>query len=103
MGFPGNSQAEPVKAAIESTLEKIAAAGRTPGMPAATNNIDDVLGRGVRYVYTHLPKVLPAGSNGFFQAATRKSENIETVEPRACRNILHIEFAAVIAILIPGC
>jgi 2-keto-3-deoxy-L-rhamnonate aldolase RhmA len=69
MGFPGNPQAQSVKAAIESTLAKIIAAGRTPGMPASGNNIDDVLGRGVQYVYTHLPKVLQAGSAGFLRTA----------------------------------
>ncbi|MFT5175519.1 MAG: 4-hydroxy-2-oxoheptanedioate aldolase [Gammaproteobacteria bacterium] len=73
MGFPGNPQAQSVKAAIESTLAKIIAAGRTPGMPASGNNIDDVLGRGVQYVYTHLPKVLQAGSAGFLRTAAQAS------------------------------
>lgn len=71
MGYPGNPHAEPVKSAIERTLKKIVAAGRTPGMPAASNNIGDVLGNGVHYIYTHLPKLLKSGSAEFLRAARR--------------------------------
>jgi len=71
MGHPGNPNAEPVKRAIEQTLAKIVAAGRTPGMPAGSNNIGDVLDRGVHYIYTHLPKLLKTGSTEFLRAAGR--------------------------------
>jgi len=71
MGHPGNPKAEPVTRAIEQTLAKIVAAGRTPGMPAASDNIGDVLGRGVHYIYTHLPKLLKSGSTEFLRAAGR--------------------------------
>lgn len=71
MGYPGNPGAEPVKKAIDRTLEKIVAAGKTPGMPAASNNIEDILGKNVGYIYTHLPKLLKAGSIEFFRAAGR--------------------------------
>jgi 4-hydroxy-2-oxoheptanedioate aldolase len=71
MGHPGNPKAEPVKTAIEQTLQNIVAAGKTPGMPAASNNIAEVLDRGVRYIYTHLPKLLKAGSTEFLRAAGR--------------------------------
>ncbi len=71
MGHPGDPKVEPVKKAIEQTLAKIVAAGRTPGMPAASNNIGDVLDRGVRYIYTHLPKLLKTGSTEFLRAAGR--------------------------------
>lgn len=71
MGYPGNPQAEPVKTAIERTLGKIVAAGATPGMPAASNNIGDVMSKGVRYIYTHLPKLLKTGSMEFLRAAGR--------------------------------
>lgn len=67
MGYPGNPKAEPVKNAIEQTLKKIVAAGRTPGMPSASSDIDDVLSKGVRYTYTHLPKLLKAGSEEFLR------------------------------------
>jgi 2-keto-3-deoxy-L-rhamnonate aldolase RhmA len=69
MGFPGDPKAEPVKRAIEQTLSKIITAGKTPGMPAASNNIAEVSGKGVRYIYTHLPKLLKSGSAEFLRAA----------------------------------
>ena len=71
MGFPGNPKAEPVNSAIAQALSKIVAAGKTPGMPAAVNNIAEVTGNGVRYIYTHLPKLLKAGSAEFLRAAGR--------------------------------
>jgi 2-keto-3-deoxy-L-rhamnonate aldolase RhmA len=58
MGYPGNPKAEPVAKAIESTLAKIVAAGKTPGMPATTENLEATIERGVRYTYTHLPTLL---------------------------------------------
>jgi 4-hydroxy-2-oxoheptanedioate aldolase len=69
MGFPGNPKAPPVAAAIEGTLAKIRAAGRTPGMPATTETLPEVLASGCRYIYTHLPRVLGAGARGFLTAA----------------------------------
>jgi 4-hydroxy-2-oxoheptanedioate aldolase len=71
MGYPGDPKAEPVKEAIENTLRRIVAAGKTPGMPAASNNIAEVSGNGVRYIYTHLPKLLKSGSAEFLRAAGR--------------------------------
>jgi 4-hydroxy-2-oxoheptanedioate aldolase len=71
MGFPGNPKAEPVNSAIAQALSKIVAAGKTPGMPAAVNNIAEVTGNGVRYIYTHLPKLLKSGSAEFLRAAGR--------------------------------
>lgn len=69
MGHPGNPQAEPVKAAIAQSLKTIVAAGRTPGMPAASNNVAELTAKGVRYIYTHLPKLVKAGSAEFLRAA----------------------------------
>ncbi len=69
MGHPGDPKAPPVKAAIEATLAKIVAAGLTPGMPASAENLDEVLASGVRYVYTHLPKVLGLGARAFLDRA----------------------------------
>ncbi len=71
MGYAGNPTAAPLKSAIEKTLSKIVAAGRTPGMPAASSSIDNVRSKGVRYIYTHLPKLLKAGSAEFLRAAGR--------------------------------
>jgi 4-hydroxy-2-oxoheptanedioate aldolase len=69
MGFPGNPKAPAVAAAIEGALAKIMAAGRTPGMPAAADTVAEVTGRGCKYIYTHLPRVLGAGATAFLAAA----------------------------------
>jgi 4-hydroxy-2-oxoheptanedioate aldolase len=69
MGHPGNPKAEPVKNAIERTLLKITTAGMVPGMPASVDNIDMILGSGVRYIYTHLPKLIGAGTSEFLKKA----------------------------------
>jgi 4-hydroxy-2-oxoheptanedioate aldolase len=56
MGHPGNPKAPRVAQAIDACLAKIRAAGRTPGMPSGVDNVGEVLGKGVRYVYTHVPR-----------------------------------------------
>jgi len=71
MGYPGDPRAAPVKDAIDATLESILAAGGTPGMPAAAGNVAGLLASGVRYIYTHLPRLLEAGSREFLHAAGR--------------------------------
>ncbi len=68
MGFPGNPKAPPVAKAIEETLRKIVAAGRTPGMPATAENLSDVIGKGCRYIYTHLPRLIGSGAATFLKA-----------------------------------
>jgi 2-keto-3-deoxy-L-rhamnonate aldolase RhmA len=65
MGHPGNPKAPPVKEAIDKTLARIVAAGKTPGMPATADNLDQVIASGCRYIYTHLPKLFGAGANAF--------------------------------------
>ncbi len=69
MGFPGDPKAPPVAKAIEEALAQIVAAGRTPGMPAATGAVQAALGKGVRYIYTHLPAILGAGAKAYFASA----------------------------------
>lgn len=69
MGHPGNPKAEPVAKAIEETLAKIIAAGHTPGMPASTDAVQDVLSKGVRYIYTHVPKLLGPAAKDYFKQA----------------------------------
>src|SRR5262245_9066324 len=76
MGFPGNPKAEPVARAIESTLAKIVAAGKAPGMPATTENVASVVARGVRYIYNHAPTMLGVGAAAYLkagQAAAKRS------------------------------
>ncbi|MBI3918049.1 MAG: hypothetical protein HY322_13695 [Betaproteobacteria bacterium] len=61
MGYPGNPRAPAVAAAIDGSFRKMIAAGRTPGTPATAENVREILDKGVRYIYTHLPR-LPSGS-----------------------------------------
>jgi 4-hydroxy-2-oxoheptanedioate aldolase len=68
MGFPGDPKAPPVAKAIEATLARIVAAGRVPGMPATAETVAEVVAKGCRYVYTHLPRLIGAGSAAFLEA-----------------------------------
>ena len=72
MGFPGNAKAPAVAAAIDTTLAKIVAAGHAPGMPATTDTVSEVIGKGCRYIYTHLPRLLGAGASDFLKVKDRK-------------------------------
>jgi 4-hydroxy-2-oxoheptanedioate aldolase len=71
MGYPGNPKAPPVAKAIDETLAKIVAAGKTPGMPASAEAVQGALAKGVRYIYTHLPLIMGAGARAYFDAARR--------------------------------
>ncbi len=69
LGFPGNPKAPPVVKAIDETLKKIVEAGHTPGMPASTGAVKGVIGKGVRYIYTHIPKLLTTAAGSYFDEA----------------------------------
>lgn len=69
MGHPGNPKAAPVAEAVESTLDKIIAAGKAPGMPAGADAVEAAVERGIRYIYTHVPKLMGAASRDYFAAA----------------------------------
>ena len=69
MGHPGDPKAPRVAKAIDDTLAKIVAAGKTPGMPATADAVQGVLAKGVRYIYTHLPVVLKTGASAYFKVA----------------------------------
>lgn len=71
MGHPGNAGAPVVAAAIKDTLARIVAAGKTPGMPATADTVAGVIGSGVRYVYTHVPRLVGAGASAFLKAGAR--------------------------------
>jgi 2-keto-3-deoxy-L-rhamnonate aldolase RhmA len=71
MGFPGNPKAPPVVETIEDALARIVAAGRTPGMPATAETVADLVAKGCRYVYTHLPRLIGAGAGAFLRAGAR--------------------------------
>jgi 4-hydroxy-2-oxoheptanedioate aldolase len=65
MGHPGDAKAPRVAEAIDSCLSRIRAAGKTPGMPSGVDNVDEVLAKGVRYVYTHVPRLLAAAARRY--------------------------------------
>jgi 2-keto-3-deoxy-L-rhamnonate aldolase RhmA len=65
MGHPGNPKSPSVAKAIDETLTKIIAAGKVPGMPATAEALPDVVGKGCRYVYNHLPRILGAGASSY--------------------------------------
>jgi 2-keto-3-deoxy-L-rhamnonate aldolase RhmA len=71
MGFPGNPKAPVVAEAIESSFRKMVAAGRTPGTPATAENLAGVLDKGVRYIYTHLPRLLSGSAKAYLANARR--------------------------------
>jgi len=72
MGHPGNPRAPAVAAAIDGSFRKMVAAGRTPGTPATAENVREVLGKGVRYIYTHLPRLLSSSARAYLNAARGK-------------------------------
>jgi len=69
MGYPGQPNAPSVAAAIAQAQRKIAAAHKILGMPATAENVEEMVGQGVRYIYTHLPRLLGAGVTSFLKAA----------------------------------
>jgi 2-keto-3-deoxy-L-rhamnonate aldolase RhmA len=68
MGHPGNPGAPAVAKAIADVRSKIAAVGKICGMPATTENVAALVREGVRYIYTHLPRLLGAGAIPFLKA-----------------------------------
>jgi 4-hydroxy-2-oxoheptanedioate aldolase len=71
MGHPGNPKAPPVAQAIDECFRKMVAAGRTPGTPATGEALQGVLDKGVRYIYTHLPRLLAASAKSYLANAKR--------------------------------
>ena len=69
LGHPGNPKAPPVAETISRTFERIVAAGRIPGTPATAENVRDVLGKGVRYIYNHVPRLLAASAQEYLRKA----------------------------------
>src|SRR5688572_31727458 len=71
MGHPGNPKAPVVAQAIDSGFRKMLAAKRTPGTPATGENLQGVLDKGVRYIYTHLPRLLASSAKAYLASAKR--------------------------------
>lgn len=69
MGHPGNPKAPEVAKAIDDCLTRIRAAGRVSGMPATAEQVGGALAKGVRYIYTHVPKLIAASARSYFEVA----------------------------------
>jgi 2-keto-3-deoxy-L-rhamnonate aldolase RhmA len=69
MGHPGNPKAPVVAEAIDSSFRKMVEARRTPGTPASAENVREVLDKGVRYIYTHLPRLLSSSAKAYLKNA----------------------------------
>ncbi len=65
MGFPGRTDTPIVQQMIRATLDAIVVAGKVPGSTGSDADIADYLQRGCRYVYTHVPRLLAAGTAAF--------------------------------------
>jgi 2-keto-3-deoxy-L-rhamnonate aldolase RhmA len=65
MGFPGDPKAPAVARAIDQALARIAAAGRTAGMPATSETMAEVTAKGCSYIYTHLPRLIGTAAGAF--------------------------------------
>ena len=68
LGHPGRPDAPEVRAAMDDAFGKITAAGRIPGSAGATEATRELLGKGVRYLYTHVPTLLADASSAFFHS-----------------------------------
>ena len=71
MGHPGNPKAPAVAQAIDSSFRKMVAARRIPGTPAVAENVREVIDKGVRYIYTHLPRLLSSSAKAYLAAARK--------------------------------
>jgi 4-hydroxy-2-oxoheptanedioate aldolase len=69
LGHPGDPQAPPVARTIEDSLRRMRAAGRTPGMPASAEKVRGALDQGVRYIYTHLPRLVAGSAKAYLKNA----------------------------------
>lgn len=70
LGHPGRSDVPEVREAMEQAFAAIVAAGKVPGSTGDLEAIRGYQRRGVRYLYTHLTRLL-ASASGEFLAAVR--------------------------------
>ncbi len=67
LGYPGQSDAPPVREAMRAAFRTIAAAGKISGSAGNTKAIEGYLNQGVQYLYTHVPTLLSNASEEFFE------------------------------------
>ena len=68
MGFPGQTDAPEVQAAMTAAFRAITLAGRLPGSAGNAQAVKRYLDQECLYVYTHLTRLLAAGSAEFMRA-----------------------------------
>ncbi len=72
MGFPGRTDTPLVQQMVCATIDAIVAAGKVAGSTGSNADIDNYLKHGCRYVYTHVPRLLAAGTAAFKAAVGSK-------------------------------
>ena len=77
LGYPGQYDEPTVATAIDQTFKAIVGAGKIAGTSTNTDKVKATLDRGVRYVYTHVPRLLGASASAFFAAAKEKGRRGE--------------------------
>jgi len=68
LGYPGRSDVPQVREAMDRAFAAIVAAGKVPGSTGSTQAIRDYQRQGVRYLYTHLTRLLASASQEFLSA-----------------------------------
>jgi 2-keto-3-deoxy-L-rhamnonate aldolase RhmA len=72
MGHPGRSDAPEVRAAMDNAFATIVAEGKIPGSAGSAGSIANYLDKGCLYVYTHIPKLLAAGTAEFMAVVQKQ-------------------------------
>ena len=70
LGFPGRSDAQPVRQAMDHVFKTISAKGKVSGSAGDVNTTRRYLDQGVSYLYTHLTTLLAAGANNHLEAVS---------------------------------
>lgn len=68
LGYPGRSDAPEVREAMDRAFATIVAAGKVPGSAGSLQAIQVYQRKGVRYLYTHLTRLLASASKEFLAA-----------------------------------
>jgi 4-hydroxy-2-oxoheptanedioate aldolase len=71
MGYPGQTDAPEVQAAIDNALATIVAAGKVAGSAGSTESVVNYMSKGCLYLYTHVPKLLARASAEFMHAVKK--------------------------------
>jgi 4-hydroxy-2-oxoheptanedioate aldolase len=71
LGYPGRSDVPEVREAMDRAFATIVAAGKVPGSTGNLQAIQAYQRKGVRYLYTHLTRLLASASREFLAAVRR--------------------------------